>query len=94
MRKDIHPTYYPKAKIKCACGTSFTIGSTKPEINVEICSHCHPFYTGKTKFMGIAGKVERFKARQAKAKAAKIAKAPKKPLKPAKKTGVKKTKKS
>ncbi|MCX6702277.1 MAG: 50S ribosomal protein L31 [Candidatus Wolfebacteria bacterium] len=47
MKKDIHPQYYPKAKISCACGTVFTVGATRPEIKVEICSACHPFYTGK-----------------------------------------------
>lgn len=70
MKKDTHPTYYPKAKIKCACGTTYNIGATKPEINVEICSHCHPFFTGKEKLLDIAGKLERFKARREKAAAA------------------------
>jgi len=67
MKKGVHPQYYQAAKIKCACGKTFTIGSTKPEINVEICSNCHPFYTGKEKLVDIAGRVERFKARRAKA---------------------------
>ncbi len=96
MKQNIHPQYYPKAKVRCACGASFTVGSTKPEINVEICSHCHPFYTGKEKFMGIAGKVERFKARQETAKTAKATKAAKMAklqAKKAKKPRVKKQKK-
>lgn len=63
MKKDIHPKYYAKAKVKCACGNSFTVGSTVPEINVEICSKCHPFYTGKDKIIDTAGRVERFKKR-------------------------------
>ena len=63
MKEKIHPEYYPKAKVKCACGATFTIGSTKPEINVEICSRCHPFYTGKDKLIDTAGRVERFKKR-------------------------------
>jgi len=63
MKKEIHPKYYTKAKVKCACGNSFTIGSTAPEINVEICSKCHPFYTGKNKIIDTAGRVERFKKR-------------------------------
>lgn len=67
MKTETHPTYYPKAKIKCACGTTYNIGTTKPEINVEICSHCHPFFTGKEKLLDTAGKVERFKARREKA---------------------------
>ena len=61
MKKEIHPKYYPQAKVKCACGNSFTVGSTAPEINVEICSKCHPFYTGKDKIIDTAGRVERFK---------------------------------
>ncbi|MEK7192025.1 MAG: 50S ribosomal protein L31 [Patescibacteria group bacterium] len=67
MKTDIHPKYFPEAKAKCACGKTFTVGSTKPEIEVEICSNCHPFYTGKEKLIDTAGKVERFKARRAKA---------------------------
>jgi large subunit ribosomal protein L31 len=68
MKKDIHPQYYPDAKIKCACGQEFRIGSTKPEIKIEICSRCHPFYTGSQEFIDVAGRVEKFKARKAKAK--------------------------
>ncbi|RJQ28312.1 50S ribosomal protein L31 [Candidatus Parcubacteria bacterium] len=67
MKTDIHPTYYPTAKIKCACGNTFTIGATKPEIHVEICSKCHPFYTGEEKLIDTAGRVEKFKSRRAKA---------------------------
>ena len=61
MKKDIHPTYHPDAKINCACGAVFTIGSTVKEISVEICSQCHPFYTGKEKLVDTAGRVDRFK---------------------------------
>jgi len=68
MKRDIHPKYYLKAKVKCACGNEFTVGSTKPEIRVEICSACHPFYTGKEKLIDTAGRVEKFKARTAKKK--------------------------
>lgn len=85
MKKDIHPTYYPKAKVKCACGNEFTVGSTREEISVEICSACHPFYTGQDKVIDTAGRVERFKARQKAAsekKAASASRGPKK-LKPA-----------
>lgn len=63
MKKDIHPKYYNNAKVKCACGNSSTVGSTVPEINVEICSKCHPFFTGKDKVIDTAGRVERFKKR-------------------------------
>jgi len=68
MKKDIHPTYHNKAKVKCACGNTFTVGSTKENIEVEICSNCHPFYTGKKQLVDTAGRAERFKARQEKAK--------------------------
>ena len=63
MKKDIHPTYYKEAQVKCACGNSFTIGSTKEFIEVEICSNCHPFYTGKEKIVDTMGRVEKFKKR-------------------------------
>lgn len=63
MKNEIHPQYYPKAQVKCSCGHAFTVGSTKPEINTEICSKCHPFYTGKDKIIDTAGRVERFKKR-------------------------------
>jgi len=61
MKKEIHPNYYPKAKFQCACGKVFTIGSTKEKIEVEVCSACHPFYTGKGKIIDTMGRVERFK---------------------------------
>lgn len=66
MKKDIHPTYHPKAKAVCACGNTFTVGSTQQEISVEICSACHPFYTGKEKLIDTAGRVERFRKMEAK----------------------------
>ncbi len=53
MKKDIHPQYFPKAKVKCGCGNEFSIGSTKKEIEVEICSACHPFFTGKEKLIDV-----------------------------------------
>ena len=64
MKKDIHPTYYPNARISCACGAVIEFGSTQKEMTTEICSSCHPFYTGKKRLMDTAGKVERFKARE------------------------------
>jgi len=63
MKKDIHPKYYNNAKITCACGATFSVGSTEPEIHVEICSQCHPFYTGKEKLIDTAGRVDKFRAR-------------------------------
>lgn len=76
MKPDIHPEYFPKAKVTCACGNSFTVGATKKEINVEICSKCHPFFTGEEKLLDVAGRVERFKSRRSKV-AAKPVKKPK-----------------
>ncbi len=70
MKENIHPKYYPEAKVQCACGNHFTVGSTRAELKVEICSKCHPFYTGEEKLMDIAGRVEKFKARRTKAAAA------------------------
>lgn len=69
MKKDIHPKYDLKTKATCACGAVFEVGSTMPEIKMEICSQCHPFYTGGEKIMDTAGRVERFKKRVAASKA-------------------------
>jgi len=66
MKKDIHPKYYPKAKAKCACGNSFEVGSTQEFIETEVCSNCHPFYTGKGKMIDAMGRIEKFKKRLAK----------------------------
>ena len=63
MKKDIHPKYYENAKVVCACGNTFTIGSTKPELHVELCSACHPFYTGKQKLVDTARRVEKYQAK-------------------------------
>jgi large subunit ribosomal protein L31 len=63
MKKDIHPKYDLKTKATCACGAVFEVGSTLPSIAMEICSQCHPFYTGNEKIMDTAGRVERFKKR-------------------------------
>ena len=74
MKKDIHPQYYTEAKTTCACGAIFAVGSTKQELTIEICSNCHPFYTGADKIVDTAGRVERFKAKQIKSAAKKTAK--------------------
>jgi len=63
MKKEIHPKYYPAAKVQCACGNTFIVGSTKEFMEIEICSKCHPFYTGKEKIVDKMGRVERFKKR-------------------------------
>jgi large subunit ribosomal protein L31 len=74
MKKDIHPKFYTDAKATCACGAIFAVGSTNEALNVEICSNCHPFYTGGDKIVDTAGRVERFKAKTAKAAAKKAPK--------------------
>jgi large subunit ribosomal protein L31 len=63
MKKGIHPKYYENAKVKCACGAIFEIGSTREYMEVEICAKCHPFYTKKEKIVDTLGKVEKFKAK-------------------------------
>lgn len=82
MKKEIHPKYYPDAQIICACGNVIKTGSTMKEMKIEICSACHPFYTGKKKMLDTTGRVDRFKkmAERAAAKkdATKKAKAAKK----------------
>jgi large subunit ribosomal protein L31 len=63
MKADIHPKYH-EARVTCAsCGTSFTVGSTRPELRVDVCSSCHPFFTGKQTIVDTAGQVERFQKR-------------------------------
>ncbi|MDD3487129.1 MAG: 50S ribosomal protein L31 [Candidatus Moranbacteria bacterium] len=66
MKKNIHPKYHSEAKIICACGNIITTGSVKPEIKVEVCSACHPFYTGKKRLVDTTGRVDRFKKRMSK----------------------------
>lgn len=68
MKTEIHPKYNTEAKVTCSCGNSFSVGSTIDKIEVEVCSACHPFYTGTEKVIDTAGRVEKFKARMAKAK--------------------------
>ncbi len=81
MKKDIHPNY-EEATVHCSCGNTFTTRSTKKELHVELCSQCHPFYTGKQKLVDSGGRVDRFKKRMEKkvepvAKAAKAKEEPK-----------------
>lgn len=70
MKSNIHPKYYTSAKVLCSCGESFETGSTLPEIKVEICSACHPFFTGEMKFIDTQGRVEKFEAARQKAQSA------------------------
>ncbi|MFH0987311.1 MAG: 50S ribosomal protein L31 [Patescibacteria group bacterium] len=86
MKKGIHPKYFKNAVQHCACGNVFHIPSTEEKTDVEICSSCHPFYTGKTKIVDATGQVEKFKKRAAKSEKMK------KPTKRTKKTNVSKKK--
>lgn len=63
MKPEIHPTYYPQAIVTCSCGTTWTTGSTVPEIRTDVCNTCHPFYTGEQRIVDTAGQVDRFMKR-------------------------------
>jgi large subunit ribosomal protein L31 len=65
MKDSIHPQFFPDAKVTCSCGNAFTTGSTVAVLYTEVCSQCHPFYTGKQKLLDAAGTVDRFKKRTA-----------------------------
>jgi len=81
MKPAIHPVYHSDCQVTCACGNKFTTGSTLEKIEVEVCSKCHPFFTGQHKFVDIKGRIDKFKERQAQGvayKAKKIATAAKK----------------
>ncbi len=72
MKTGVHPTYYPEAKVTCSCGATFTVGSSKESFSVEICSQCHPFYTGNEKIIDTAGRVEKFNRKRAAAQPKKV----------------------
>lgn len=83
MKKDIHPKYYENAKVTCSCGSHFEVGATTENIHVEVCSACHPFYTGNAKFIDTAGRVDKFinkvkKAEEMKKMAKQVKKSPSK----------------
>jgi large subunit ribosomal protein L31 len=63
MKPAIHPEWYPTATVSCACGHTFTVGATVPEIHTEVCANCHPFFTGEQRIVDTAGQVERFMRR-------------------------------
>lgn len=63
MRKGIHPTYYPEAKVVCSCGNTWTTGSTQELLRTDVCSQCHPFFTGEQRIVDAAGQVDRFMKR-------------------------------
>ena len=60
MKEKIHPKYYPQARVRCACGNTWTTGSTMPEISTDVCSSCHPFFTGEQRIVDSEGQVDRF----------------------------------
>jgi large subunit ribosomal protein L31 len=70
MKTEIHPQYH-QVQVHCACGETWTTGSTRKELRVEICSKCHPFFTGKQKLVDSAGRIDRFQRKYAKKEAAK-----------------------
>ena len=74
MKANIHPQYFDDAKVICVCGNTFNVGSTMQEIHVEICSKCHPFFTGEMKYVDTLGRVERFQQKQKKAKEMEVVK--------------------
>jgi len=74
MKKDIHPKYYPNAQIKCSCGRTYQIGSSKEYLETETCAACHPFYTGKARLIGAMGRVDKFLKKVAKKDALKAGK--------------------
>ncbi len=63
MREEIHPKWYPEAKVRCACGSTWTVGATVPEIRTDVCSQCHPFFTGEQRIVDTEGQVDRFMRR-------------------------------
>jgi large subunit ribosomal protein L31 len=81
MKAKIHPKWYKDAKVTCACGNTFTTGATVPEISVEVCYACHPFYTGQMKYVDTAGRVEAFKTKMASASNKKVSKTEKRRVK-------------
>ncbi len=64
MKAAIHPQWYPEAKVTCVCGNTFAVGATVPELSVDVCAVCHPFYTGQMKYVDTAGRVDSFKAKR------------------------------
>jgi large subunit ribosomal protein L31 len=78
MKKNLHPQYFEKAEAICACGAKFYVGSTKEKIEVEVCSQCHPLYTGQEKIIDTAGRIQKFKERLKKSAEYQSRKKPKK----------------
>ncbi len=85
VKEKIHPTWFPEARVHCACGSTFTTGSTLKDISVEICSACHPLFTGQQKLVDTAGRVDKFNQRAAAAEQKKKEAAARKAAKESKK---------
>jgi len=68
MKANIHPKYYESTQVTCACGNTFTVGSTQESLRVELCYKCHPFYTGEQRFVDSASRIQKFQAKQSIAK--------------------------
>ena len=85
MKANIHPKWFKDAKVACACGNTFIVGATTEEVRVDVCSKCHPFYTGQMKFLDTAGRVEKFKTKMTGKSTKNISKADKRKLKREKK---------
>jgi len=81
MKAQIHPTWYPEAIVTCACGNSFAVGATFPELRVDVCYNCHPFYTGQMKYVDTAGRVDAFRAKMSKVGGKVMSKSEKRQLK-------------
>ncbi|MEK7473002.1 MAG: 50S ribosomal protein L31 [Patescibacteria group bacterium] len=81
MKANIHPKWFKTSKVSCACGNTFIVGAVIPEINVEVCSVCHPFYTGQMKYLDAAGRVESFKQKLSQASKKVISKSEKRKIK-------------
>ena len=72
MKAQIHPQYFPEARIVCACGTVYTMGATRKELHVQLCSNCHPFYTGQQRFVDTASLIDKFEKKRKEAQPRKI----------------------
>lgn len=84
MKASIHPKWFDEAQVTCSCGNTFTVGATSPTVVVEVCSACHPFYTGQMKYVDTAGRVDAFKAKQKAAQTKTVSKSQKRKIKEAK----------
>lgn len=84
MKAQVHPKWFEEAVVSCACGNKFTVGATVPEISVDVCSNCHPYFTGQMKYIDAAGRVDAFRAKMQKATKA-VSKTEKRKLKREKK---------